>query len=61
MRGEFVRCADCAHAGEMKTADGIAARCEILGIGRVRNAKRRCDHFRAKERPGGGNGRPSRR
>lgn len=45
MKKDFVRCIDCSHAGEMKTADGIVARCGIFKIGKVKKAKRRCDHF----------------
>lgn len=49
MKKEFVRCIDCGHAGEMKTADGIVARCEILRVGKVKKAKRRCDYFYPRE------------
>lgn len=45
MKKEFVRCADCEYAREMKTIDGIAVRCHILGVGKVKNARRVCGKF----------------
>jgi len=41
-KDEAVRCADCAHSTKM----GIhTCRCKVYGIGKVKNAIRRCDKF----------------
>lgn len=42
---DTVRCVDCEHAGPRVN---IVCRCKILLVGKVGNAKRKCDYFTPK-------------
>ena len=50
---EFVRCADCRHAGKMGQ---LTVRCMTHGVGKVANARRMCEKFEHRESSGNDSG-----